>query len=180
MKKVVCLGLVVLLLMNTIGYYAIFWGFQVHSDRRLTHQLDNDSYDQANAITFKVPISIPYLMDQSEFSRADGKFLNEGKYYRMVKQRYAQDTLTIVCVRDTNTEQIQTALGDYVKTFADNPQQTSKHSKAPLSIIKDFIDHSSASITGIEGWTRDVPQTSYSISLYSSHTASINQPPERV
>lgn len=165
--------------MNTIGYYAIFWGFQVHSDTRLTVQLDNDSYDETNAITVKVPISIPYLMDQSEFTRADGKFSSDGKYYRMVKQRYAQDTLTIVCIRDTGTEQIQTALGDYVKTFADNPQQSSKHnSKFSVSLIKDFISHSSQVISSIQGWAREVSASTHSIGHYSVHKATLQRPPE--
>lgn len=165
--------------MNAMGYYIVFWGFQVHSDKQLTHQLDNDSYDHANAIAIKVPVSIPYMMDQLDFSRTDGKFFNDGKYYRMVKQKYANDTLTIVCIRDTNSEQIQTALGDYVKTFADNTQQSSQqNSKLSFSFIKDFMGHAAAPIIGIEGWIQVVTCNIHQTCRYTTPTQSITHPPE--
>lgn len=177
MKKVISIGLIALLLMNTMGYYAIFWGFQVHSDLKMADQLDQGVYDESNTITISIPVSIPYMMDQEEFSRADGKFLHEGKYYQMVKQKYANDTLTVVCVRDTDSEHIQTALGDYAKNFADNPEQGKQQSKFSFSIIKDFTVHSPVIVTSVGGWNTEVmAMTDYSFGI-STYTASITHPP---
>jgi hypothetical protein len=165
--------------MNTMGYYVIFLGIQAHSDQQLTDQLDNDTYDESNTITISVPVSVPYMADQEDFTRAEGKFMHEGKYYRMVKQRYAKDVLTIICVRDTDTEQIQTAIGDYVKTFADSPQNSKQqnHSKFSFSFIKDFTVHSIELMNDTEGWNKDVNgNTDYSFGS-SSYMASIIHPP---
>jgi len=178
LKKLSGIALIVLLLMNSMGYFALFYGVQVRSDKKITSQLNEESYDQAHTIVIKVPLSIPYLMDQTEFQRVDGEFQHEGKQYRMVKQKYAMDTLTIVCLRDTNAERIQTALTDYVKTFADNPQGSQSNSKV-YSFIKDYVPNTFSIVNKLKGWRIDVKaNTFYSFSV-STYSSSITHPPER-
>ena len=178
LKKLFGLALIVLLLMNSMGYFAIFYGIQVRSDRKITSLLNKEKYDASQTITIKVPLSIPYLMDQTEFQRIDGQFAHEGRHYRMIKQKYAMDTLTIICLRDTNSEQIQTALSDYVKTFADNPQDSKGNSKT-FSFIKDYVASTFSLVSSLHGWRADVSaNTLYTFST-STHIKSITHPPER-
>lgn len=165
--------------MNTMGYYAFFYGIQAQSDRKITSELNKESYDPSQTITIKVPLSIPYLMDQTEFQRIDGAFAHEGRHYRMIKQKYAMDTLTIVCLRDTNAEQIQTALADYVKTFADNPQDSKSNSKT-FSFIKDYVANAFSIATKVQGWKADVSGNTLYTFSFSSYSSSITHPPERV
>ncbi len=166
--------------MNTMGYYAIFLGFQVHSDRKFTSRLESDRYAEDDLITIKVPVSIPYMMDREDYSRADGKFSSEGRQYRMVKQKYAQDTLTIVCVRDTDSEQIQVALSDYVSTFTDSPAQPAKHtSKASISFIKDFLAVNTQVTVSVEGWQSKVSQVPHPSLEWTDYVQEISYPPER-
>jgi hypothetical protein len=93
-KKLLSIVLIAILVLNTLGYYGIFLGMHYRNDRIMTKALDSDNYDQAEAITINVAVSIPYMPDQSDFQRVEGKFEHQGELYRMVKQRYAKDTLT--------------------------------------------------------------------------------------
>jgi hypothetical protein len=168
--------LVVLVLMNTMGYYAVFYGLQLHSDITMSGVMDNESYDPSSTLTIKYPVSVPYMPDQAQFQRVDGKLLHEGQYLRIVKQRYAADTLTIVCLVDSESKQIHSALSDYIKTFADNAQQD--NSKLTLSFIKDFIAQSFSIVTTATGWNMDVENNTSSRHETASYSSSIHHPPE--
>jgi len=164
-----------------MGYYGIFVGMHYSNDQAMRRTLDADVYDQSQSITLKVSVSIPYMPDQVDFSRATGKFEHQGHLYRIVKQRYAQDTLTVICVRDIEHEKIDTMLTDYVKTFTDNATHESKGtgSKFSITFIKDYLPGSFCIRSTCDGWSAEVVLTTNRGTLVPSFTSSIVHPPER-
>ena len=145
----------------------------------MSKALDSDNYDPVNTITIKVHVSIPYMPDQRDFERVTGEFEDDGELYRMVKQRYAKDTLTVVCVRDTEHKKIDRALSDYVKTFTDKASDTKPTSKLRVSFIKDYLPISFKIKSSTEGWTLQVTHNSAQQQLIPTFSASIVHPPER-
>lgn len=162
-----------------MGYYGVFLGLKLKNDIAMSKALDSDLYNQSNTITLKVPVSIPYMPDQPDFDRVDGKFEHNGELYRMVKQRYAQDTLTVICVRDTEHKKIDLALSDYVKTFSDKAADTKPTSKATITFMKDYLPISFGIVSDTEGWALSVLRNAHYQSLIPTFTASIVHPPER-
>jgi hypothetical protein len=114
LKRLTTICLVALLLLNVLGYYGVFVGLQYQNERSQLKRFDADLYDESETFTIKVPISIPYAVDQSDFERVDGEFEHQGQIYRMVKQRLSNDTLHIVCIKDHHETRITQALKDYV------------------------------------------------------------------
>lgn len=180
MKKIITIAFVLLVLLNTMGYYGVFLGLHLKNDLAMSKALDSDIYDQSNTITIKVAVSIPYMIDQSEFERANGQFKHNGELYRMVKQRYAKDTLTVVCVKDMEHKKIDVALADYVKTFTDKGTDTKPTSKATISFIKDYLPVSFEINAATEGWALNVQRNVHHQNLIPTFSASIVHPPERV
>lgn len=180
MKKLQSISLIALILLNTMGYYAIFVGLQFKNDVALIQRLDDNQYDESRAVTLKIPISIPYLQDQTEFERQDGTFNYQGEYYRIIKQKYASDTLTIICFKDNESKAIQSALSDYVKTFTDNPQQDGSHAKISVTFIKDYIAQDFSIGQSASGWLSEQHYKSCTLLLQESFANSINHPPETV
>jgi hypothetical protein len=178
LKKIISIALVLLLLMNTMGYYAIFYGLQMRTDIRVAGQLDNESYDDSRTVTIRYPVSIPYMPDQQQFERVDGKFFHEGRFLRIVKQRYAADTLTIICLIDTESSHIQNALADYVKTYTDNSGSDQNNNKIALSFIKDFISQTFSLGSTTPGWNAEVTSNTLYLGDISSYSSSIIHPPE--
>lgn len=177
MKKLLSISLITLILLNTIGYYAVFVGLQFQYDQAIVQRLDENQYDESNTVTLKIPVAIPYMQGQEEFERMDGTFSYAGDYYRIVKQKYADDTLTIICYKDREAKVIQNALTDYVKTFTDNPQP-GNNAKIAVAFIKDFIGTQFEITNTSKGWQLQRIDTPCTITLQDSFSITINHPPE--
>ena len=129
--------LVVLLLLNVMGYYGLFLGLKYKNTVRVMERINAAGYNPSEAMTLKIPLSIPYYGD-TDFERVDGEIEHQGEFFRLVKQKLEKDTLYVVCIKDSNAKHIHKALTDYVKTFSDQSSDQSNN-KAFRSIIKDYF-----------------------------------------
>jgi hypothetical protein len=163
-----------------MGYYGVFLGLQYRNDSVLTEALDANQYNASQTVTIRIPVAIPYMNNDTDFERVDGKFEHEGKYYRLIKQRYANDTLTIVCLQDLEAKRINDALSEYVNTFADNGSDQNKNTTISITFIKDYLSHDFSISTTSKGWESDVIKNSGCIGLIPSFTVSFVHPPERI
>jgi hypothetical protein len=180
MRKSIALIMLFVFLLNVLGYYGLFIGLRLRNVQELVQRLNNDTYKESETATFKIPLTVPYYTDSRDFERVDGEFEHNGEVYRLVKQKLAQDTLYIVCIKDQESKKINQVLMDYVKTFTDKPSSTKQGSKtiAP-SLIKDFIPFSVAIGNIASGWEFT---TCYSLSFRNfvpAFSSSIIHPPER-
>jgi hypothetical protein len=166
-------------MLNALGYYGIFLGMQYKNDLAMTKALDSDNYDREQVITLKVPVSIPYMPDQADFNKIEGKFEHQGQLYRIIKQRYAQDTLTIICVKDTEHEKIDRVLTDFVKTFTDKASDNKPTTKISFNFLKDYLTVPFSIRSLSIGWSAKVIINTNCGTLVPSFTASIEHPPER-
>lgn len=151
MKKVISYLLAVLLLLNVLGYYGLFLGLKYQHSESFTQRLDEERYSHSETVTLKVPVAIPYLQN-TDFERVNGELEYNGEFFRLVKQRFASDTLYIVCIKDTRSKHIKQALAEYVKTFSDHPV-TSKSSDTLPSFIKDYLSHTFSIYHTTDSWS---------------------------
>jgi len=166
-----------LLLMNIIGYYGVFVGLEIRNDTLMVERINSEKYSEDETLTLKIPITVPYARDEEDFQRVDGKFEHNGEYYRLVKHRLAKDTLTIICVKDTEEKKIKNTLSFYVKTFADT-QPGTNHSKKTIQLIKDYIQQSIGIHLDSFGWSTIVVKQGSLAALIPSFSPTIIQPPE--
>src|SRR5882762_9317018 len=106
MKRVAIFAILILFLLNAVGLYGILLGLQFRFASEVNKQLDEDQYSASEAITFHVPITLPYSSDEQDLHRLTGEFEHQGEVYRLVKQKLYRDTLYIVCVKDTKSKKI--------------------------------------------------------------------------
>lgn len=151
MRKAISLLLIVLLLLNVMGYYAIFLGLKYANIQQVTQRLDADQYNLTETVTIKIPLSIPYYGD-TDFSRMDGEIEYLGRIYRMVKQKFERDTLHIMCIHDTQATYIQNALTERAKTFVHQSADGS-NTKTIDSFINDYVPASFSLDTVAGAWT---------------------------
>lgn len=162
--------------MNTLGYYGIFLGLQYQSSVELSRQLDADQYDESQTLTIQVPLTVPYMYNDADFKRAEGTFQHNGEFYRIIKQKYENDVLTMIVLRDTESKRITQAMSEYVMTFADdhNPDV-----KVTISFIKEYLPQAISILTGSNGWQRDVFECVSVSNLIPTFSSSVVHPPER-
>lgn len=178
MKKLVTLILLVLFLLNMVGYYGIFVGLRFSSEAALRQQFDAEMYSGVE-VTIKVPITIPYASDSRGYERVDGDFEYDGQVYRLVKQKLQSDTLFIVCIRDNETQKINQALADYVKSYTDKPFSTKQNAKTLNVFSKDYVSTTTVIESASSGWNFLATETATPSNLYQfDFNQSVVQPPE--
>jgi len=131
--------LILLLLFNALGFYGLLQGLRYKTTQDLVKRLDNHRYSEDETILLKIPVAVPYQIDSEDYERVDGEFEHEGEFYRLVKQKYQNDTLFMVCIKDHTTKRIEQAVADYVKTFTDKPVDAKHNGKVITIFIKDFL-----------------------------------------
>lgn len=180
MRKLISIVFISLFLLNVLGYYGLFFGLQYRNTQKMNSQLDADNYNEEEAITIKVPITIPYATDSRDFERVSGEFEYNGEYYRLVKQRLTHDTLHIVCVKDQHSKRIHQALASYVKTFTDKPTDNQPGSaKAATDFIKDYLIQTLSFSNVSACWEVELQKTTNIQAFVSDFYSSIVHPPER-
>jgi hypothetical protein len=179
LRKTISIALVFLILLNTIGYYGLFLGWQYKSDQEVINKLEFDEFSYSESITIRIPIMIPYASDSREFEPAHGKFEHEGEFYHLVKRKLYRDTLYTVCVRDNQSKEIHLALTDYVKTFTDEPIDVkSSGTKSVPTLIKDYISDCIGLKSQDTGWEKVLHYSHVEALHPVTSSRSVYQPPE--
>ena len=144
----------------------------------LVTRLDNHRYSEDETILLKIPVAVPYQIDSEGYERVDGEFEHQGEFYRLVKQKYQNDTLFMVCIRDQASKRIEQAVADYVKTFTDKPVDSQHTGKNFTSLIKDFLPTSIKISTASKGWNYSVNSTSVEHYFYDRSLGVFTPPPQ--
>jgi hypothetical protein len=175
MKKVFSFFLLLLLLLNVMGYYGVFLGMKYRNTLEIMQRLDATAYNNPEAITLKLPLSIPYY-GSTEFERVDGEIEHHGEFYRLVKQKFENDTLYVVCIRDIQQKRIHQALAQYVESFSE--QSSANNVTTVPSFIKDYVPSSfSLGITS-GGWSLSIAYRTAENPTFSTYLSTIYPPPE--
>ncbi len=182
MKRSISIVLLVVFLLNTVGYYGFFLGVLASQQNSISQELDQDEFVGSDAITFRIPLSIPYHTDVNEYERVQGKFEKDGEVFQLVKQKMLNDTLYVVCVKDGESKKINQALTDYVKTFSDKPagNHTNSSTKLSTNFSKDYLSQRISISNDSHGWESEVSTRTLLVTLVPTFLASIVHPPERV
>ena len=103
----------------------------------MSRKIEANQYDGTETIELKIPVTLPYPLQQNGFERVDGRFEHNGTYYKLIKQKLENDTVYIVCIRDVETKQLTNTLKDYVAKTNDLPVN-SKSVNLFGKFLKDF------------------------------------------
>jgi hypothetical protein len=143
-------------LFNVGGYYIVFWGLRQQNSIELTARLDANQYTAEETIELKIPVTLPYPIQQQDFERVNGKFEHNGEHYKLVKHKLLNDTLYIVCIKDQEDKRLVKTMTEYVKLSNDLPSNSDKTANFLGKLVKDFESTFTISISGSEGWCRPV------------------------
>lgn len=114
-------------------------------------RLDTDNYSSHDVVVFSVPISIPYLQQQS-YERVNGEFEYQGQYYSLVKQRLENDTLYLVCIKDQMKKKLVNVLNEYSNLVNNLPAKAQHPAGQFEKLFKDYTSAAPASISAVGGW----------------------------
>lgn len=172
--------MLVLFLLNVVGYYGIFEGLKVKSTADWAALAGENEEGLGQTVTFKIPLSVPYATDSREFQRIEGQFQFGGEVYQLVKQKLLRDTLYVVGVKDETSTKWGRALTDYVMTFSDTSEDDDSQSTTiQHGFSKDFISESVGVSGDNAGWSFVISPSSRLSQFIDSFCSSFVHPPER-
>jgi hypothetical protein len=137
MKRVSSLCLLFVFLFGVIGYYGVFWILSKRAQFELSERLDQNQYNEKDAITVKLPLNLAYPIQSTEFERMEGSFRYQGEFYKLVKQKLENDTLFIVCIKDNEKKRLESFFSAITKASHDQPVNSSAF-KLLCSYAKEF------------------------------------------
>lgn len=187
MKQIAAILLITVFLFNLFGYRLLLNYAQHQSNQKLEANFDNNNYNEAELITVKVPLSLPYQNNQQDFERVDGEIKINGKIYKFVKRKISNGELLLMCLPDHKKMELQSAKDEFFKYANDLVQSKSSkksdHSKAGAfkNLVGEY-DNYTNQLTSHFSLTNIVD---YTISnglkyLPSSPHLSPDQPPELI
>lgn len=122
MKKLAAIFLIIIFLFNIGGYRLWFYFEQQRSDNRIEILMDKEAYNEADLITIKTPLSLPYQSNTTDFVRVSGEINFNGKIYKYVKRKIDNGSLVLLCLPDKNKMQLEKAKADFFKNTNDLAQ----------------------------------------------------------
>jgi hypothetical protein len=173
LKKACSILLTVLVLMNTLGYYGIFFGLQYRNTVHMETRFDEGTYDASESIILKLPIAIPYVNSRG-FERVDGIFEYQGDFYRLIKQKFQNDTLHVVCIKDERYKEIHKELVRYTTIFGDQHGGVIK----AMDFIKDYLPNTTGIFHLSEGWQQLLNRKAVILNFCDSYHHDVFTPPK--
>ena len=176
MRRSLAIFFLSVILLNIAGYYLVMEGWKWHNS--ITWSID-DNDSESHSLIVEIPLNVPYTQEK-DWESANGQFEYQGDVYRIVKQKITLDAVFIACVKDVESNLINSQLEDFVKTFTDNPTSGKESTKSFPGFIKEFISQSVSVKELTTGWSQTMEYILLSQSKVPSFPSSIVHPPERI
>lgn len=157
----------------------MYWGLQTKAKRDLLTRLDAENYSSEDLIVLSIPMSLPYPLQQQGYERVDNEFEFGGEYYRLVKQRFENDTLFIVCIQDHHQKKLVNVLNEYSNYANSLPMSANRTLDLFAKLFKDFTANTFQRISTSTGWCALISFGEIHISLLDLPQP-IESPPPRV
>jgi len=139
-KKAVALALFVCFAIYHFGYYAFYFSYQRHIEGQWITQIYDEQLQDYSEILIEVPLSIPYMANQEDFQVTNTPYEKDGKYFRVIKQRYQNDTLQLIAVADSDRTVLKNTIQKWVSSLTDDEPSQDHQGKLVLkTFAKDYL-----------------------------------------
>lgn len=184
MRKIAAILLLLVFVFNLFGY-RLFVSFMVSSvDQSLEISLDNNDYSEAQLISIKKPINLPYYNNAKDFTRAYGEVEMNGVHYKYVKSRIYNDSLEMLCIPNTSKQQLLESKDKFTDVVFDIQKDANKKSSNShkvfsfIKILSEFERHTDVDLS-LSYTSVALQNTSYyKANSGVLHKATIEQPPD--
>ena len=177
MKKVLSILLLVIFLFNVGGYYLAYWALEYKLDQALSVRIDRNQFAEEETITIRIPVSLPYPIQEHDFERVDGTFEYNGEYFKLVKHKLEKNTLIVVCLKNHDQKAVAETLTDYVKLANDLPGNAKKALVFFGKLLKDYDQAPSSDLVGMNPWEQEILFTELILSWDRAYSEIPGPPP---
>jgi hypothetical protein len=141
LKKTAAILLLALFTFNWFGYQLFSIYLQNRVTSQLDRKLDTDEYEEQDLVAITIPVSVPYQNSRPDFERCYGEIEISGKHYTYVKRRFINDSLILLCLPNTEKNNIVKAKNSFYKLVNGLHSASSEKStgKTGLAFYKSIL-----------------------------------------
>lgn len=179
MRKSFTILLLVIHLFNLAGYYCMFQYLIARSDVKLVQQLDKNNYSDKDLVEVKVPLNSPYITNTKGYERYDGSIDMNGVHYNYVKRKVYDDTLYLMCIRNSQKMHLCEAKNNFQRLVTDFPSnKKDNESNTKKFNITDEYNFPSQNVFTYNPIVLKQDKLFFSTALLTRPTQTNDQPPE--
>lgn len=157
MRRFFSFFLLLLILLNTFGYYQLLTLIENDQSNRFSSKIDRTEDEISGNLLLRIPLAAPYWQDDDEYQKAKGEVFIEGQLYHFVKRKMYHDTLYIVCLKDARSTETHEAISEYSKSFADQlPKDGTAKTKNDSALSLLYLLSESVAACLSNGWVLNV------------------------
>tara|TARA_R110002020_G_scaffold441257_1_gene652001 strand:- start:988 stop:1476 length:489 start_codon:yes stop_codon:yes gene_type:complete len=129
-----------------------FFAFQHQLNRVWDQRIWEETYNESNTELMEIPLSIPYMANQEDFQTTNLSMEIEGQFLRVIKQRYQNDTLQVIYIKDPKQQKLEKQVSDWIKTITDHSQNNNENRTLLFGKFfpKDFMPNELSNIKIVE------------------------------
>lgn len=185
LKQIASILLLGILLFNWGGYRLLTNYFERRADIQMQADLDQNNYNQSDLISIKVSASLPYINSSEKFERVDGNIDINGVNYTYVKRRFYNDSLELLCIKNTARASVTNARDEFARLANDfvsnnsSKKATSHQTHSAKFSVQDFTDDHY--FFAWQFWNTDLSGTWHSMvfaDLKSEYLSRLDRPPQ--
>lgn len=173
--------LLLMFLFNVGGYYLVFLGLRYSTYVELSQRIDRQKYEWEDVYEFKVPLTLPYPLQEKGYVRSYGEFEYKGEHYILAEQKLENDTLFIKGIKNTKQKRLNKAFRDYAKISNDLiPSKERKGGNLISKMIKEYKGHNTLDIIRHDGWHQQIVHAACPLILYEEYIEDFLRPPDHL
>jgi hypothetical protein len=118
-----------------------YFSFRLQIENHWSEKIYSENQGEFEERIMEIPLSIPYMADEEEFRATNTSFQKDGQYYRVIKQRYINDTLQIVYVPDSAKRNLDSTIKQWVSSLVQDELPDSGSNSLLVKIfVKDYTE----------------------------------------
>lgn len=126
--------------MYHFGYYVFYFSYDQHLERKWMDVIYSENSILAQETLIEIPFTAPYISNQEEFNPTNTSYEKDGQFFRAIKQRYQNDTLQVIVVRDIARGMLYSTFKRWVSFLIDDEFPQEHNGKTIISLlVKDYL-----------------------------------------
>ncbi len=118
-----------------------YFSFRLRIENHWSEKIYSANQSEFEERIMEIPLSIPYMADEDEFRTTNTSFQKDGQYYRVIKQRYINDTLQIVYVPDSAKKNLDSTIKQWVSSLVqDELPDSGSNTLLGKIFVKDYTE----------------------------------------
>jgi len=92
----------------------LLFGYLIRqSSHQLVYKIDKHIYQDKDLVEIKIPLRVPYFSSWSDYEPFEGEITINNSHHNYVKRKIARDTLFLLCLPNTEKDNLVAAKTNY-------------------------------------------------------------------